>query len=416
MTTQATILASVNGGAVATGHIVATLGQTVQLSRAATDGARTVRYELYAYPPGFACPTGWIDSDGVYVYAGDNPPSFTLSLWGKYLPRLRYNGCSDLDATGLLDSSMGLEVYASTGIRDTARGETDQCGGVVETFQENWRRVDHAISQLTSSKSIANTSGTNTVTASWNRVDTDITGCTSLRLNVDGGRLNFRLPLDGGWAYGTTILVMCSITYGATLVIYGAYGDEETIDVLLANTNDTHPSGLQFCYYLTYTAAGWVGNSISYPGVMVNGTTVPGLQFPESSVSKNGDGEVCVDIPVVKWLTASHTFSAADTNEALGVSAPAGYMFFGGYASWTAGAADTNLFIGDSSLTTTTHALCYTAAEAGAVTGKRALMPAVAIQLSNAISAVEALTPLYARVNSLPATAVNFKLCFVLVG
>lgn len=139
MTTTATLYVSVNGGATTRGHVTAAVGNTLQFSRGQTDGARTVRYELYGFPPDYTCPSGWLSGDGIYFYNGDTPPAITASEWGKFLPRLRLNGASDTDTDGLVDSSTGIDIPSSTGVHDLATGELEQCGGIDKTLQRDLR-------------------------------------------------------------------------------------------------------------------------------------------------------------------------------------------------------------------------------------------------------------------------------------
>lgn len=139
MSTIATLQVSVNSGAATRGHVTAAVGDTLQFSRLQTDGARTVRYELYGFPPDFACPSGWSSAGGIYYYSGDTPPSVTITEWGKFLPLLRLNGASDTDATGLIDASTGIDVPSVTGLHDCATGELAQCGGIDKTIQRDLR-------------------------------------------------------------------------------------------------------------------------------------------------------------------------------------------------------------------------------------------------------------------------------------
>jgi hypothetical protein len=142
MSDIAILYASVAGGSATRGHVIATIGQSIQFSRAAADGVRTCKYELYSYPPSYACPVGWTDESGVYTYTGNTPPAITVLVWGKYIPRLRFNGVSDLDATGQLDSTTGVEVYSPSGLRDIADREEEQFGGQARSIQDTLRVLD----------------------------------------------------------------------------------------------------------------------------------------------------------------------------------------------------------------------------------------------------------------------------------
>lgn len=123
-----TLQARINGGSVRTGGIRTgvAVGDTCQLtalSKAGWDGTRVV-WEIYDYPPDFACPSGWSeDSDGVYYVAGSaDPPVFELTHWGKYLTRVTAANQSP-------DERTCIDIVSPAGLRDIMRREGAQFGG-----------------------------------------------------------------------------------------------------------------------------------------------------------------------------------------------------------------------------------------------------------------------------------------------
>lgn len=129
---------SLNGGALQTGAITGTFGQSVQLSSEDTAHPQTFRYEIYEYPNGFPCPAGWsIDPDDGFTYyyaAGPTPPAWSLpsdtSLWGKFFLRLKINngdpGVSGLDKSQFDDTSTAIQVFDASGVPDVGYGEAYQ--------------------------------------------------------------------------------------------------------------------------------------------------------------------------------------------------------------------------------------------------------------------------------------------------
>jgi hypothetical protein len=137
-TPNATLLASVNGGAPATGGITAAAGDTVQFSFLNTAGWRnSCRLEL-SFPDGFALPAGW-SSETVgghtvyYVLGNTTPPAITLGPWGKYMPRLIVNGGV---AT---DESTAISVPSPGGLLDLGHREAGQFGGSAEGWAADQR-------------------------------------------------------------------------------------------------------------------------------------------------------------------------------------------------------------------------------------------------------------------------------------
>lgn len=133
----AKLLVSLNGGAAQSGGITAPASATCQLSAESTAGWTSQRWEIWAFPSGFALPAGWsLDAEsGVYYSLALSPSAFTLPSaadWGKFLFRLKVNnldpGNSGVPASQLQDETTGVSVLATSGLEDVAFGETTQFG------------------------------------------------------------------------------------------------------------------------------------------------------------------------------------------------------------------------------------------------------------------------------------------------
>jgi hypothetical protein len=137
-TPNATLLASVNGGAPTTGGITAAAGDTVQFTFQNTIGWRnSCRLEL-SFPDGFSLPSGW-SSETVgghtvyYVLGNTTPPVITLGPWGKYMPKLIVNGGV---AT---DEATAISVPSPGGLLDLGHREAGQFGGSAEGWAADQR-------------------------------------------------------------------------------------------------------------------------------------------------------------------------------------------------------------------------------------------------------------------------------------
>lgn len=119
----AQLLVVLGAGSPQTGAIVTTTGTTVTLSGASVIGWNQQRFEIWG-PPGFAGPAGWSTDpvSGAFFSVAMNPPSFTASVWGKYMLRLLVNGGLNGDGQAdvtLVDTSTALSIYSPTlGLRD----------------------------------------------------------------------------------------------------------------------------------------------------------------------------------------------------------------------------------------------------------------------------------------------------------
>lgn len=162
----ALVRASLDGGAIQTGGITATGGETCQLSAdpAGLSGATQILWEILDCPAGFTLPAGWsLASDGsTYRYQGQTPPSFTLlsnANWGKYIFRLTLNGggpaltgretAAQLQAiAALTDLTTAISVPSVDGLLDLAYYERNQFGGVkgwVKDFKTTLRLLQTLI-------------------------------------------------------------------------------------------------------------------------------------------------------------------------------------------------------------------------------------------------------------------------------
>lgn len=145
---------SLAGAPPVTGVVPTTTGTSVQPSGISTVGWQQQKFEIYDYPVGFSCPSGWsTDTVGVYFYAvSASAPPFTPNVWGKYMLRLTVNnglngnGQNDptlVDVTCLLDIPSSVLVFHDIGF-----GETNQVSRLKQwlgTYQANLRIIDAAI-------------------------------------------------------------------------------------------------------------------------------------------------------------------------------------------------------------------------------------------------------------------------------
>jgi hypothetical protein len=130
---------ALDGGAAASGIIIAPGGNVCQLSAdpAGTGGVYAYKYEIWEYPAGFATPAGWTldGTSGVLSYtAGPTPPTVTLpaaSLWGKWFLRFTVNNGDpganpSIPATQLVDQSTVIKIAHPSGYEDIGFLESNQ--------------------------------------------------------------------------------------------------------------------------------------------------------------------------------------------------------------------------------------------------------------------------------------------------
>lgn len=125
----ATLQVVLNGGAPQTGVVAAAFGDSVVLKLADSSGVKKVKYRIYEYPEGFACPAGWTAGALAYelVIANGAPtPAFSLpasnpDLRGQYLFDVEVNGRlrnGVVDST-LYDNATLLEIpFTSIQLKD----------------------------------------------------------------------------------------------------------------------------------------------------------------------------------------------------------------------------------------------------------------------------------------------------------
>ena len=150
----ARLLIKNNAGAPGYGPVTATNGDTIVLSaESVAQWNQAGRYEIRAYPPGFAAPAGWSTAaDGTYFWLGTGPaPAITLPagpVFGKWLFGLHVNGGALYNAQGqvvsrgeLTDLTAGVKILGPNGEEDLAVGETTQfhAGGWPVAVQTNVR-------------------------------------------------------------------------------------------------------------------------------------------------------------------------------------------------------------------------------------------------------------------------------------
>lgn len=139
-----------NGGSVVTGAVTCDHEDEIRLrvSEPASIG-RSVRFDLYGYPAGWAAPTGWTeDTTSRVIYATvAEPDDFTLptlasGLWGKWLLRLLIDGVE-------VDNASALEILSELGLHALPAGEKGQFGGAAQGWgkhlEENLRTLNTAV-------------------------------------------------------------------------------------------------------------------------------------------------------------------------------------------------------------------------------------------------------------------------------
>lgn len=259
-----TLQVRINGGSAQTGAVSAAVGDTVQLTAANKAGWNVagVRWELYDFPPDMTVPAGWSTaSDGSYYFLGSaDPPSYTVTHWGKILPRVT--------AVHETDERTAIDVPSASGLRDMMVREGSQFGGTrlkwAKHHKENLRQLDTAAASVPLNGVLVRASGDTTggtdraavnaitsaggtamlvsaheyfddgtpiVFASGARVVTTderpafwlkgsaatasmnaLPGC----INQSGAALTMNLPPAANWAEQTTV---CEVTAAATVTI-----------------------------------------------------------------------------------------------------------------------------------------------------------------------------------------------------
>jgi hypothetical protein len=163
MATMATAVLQVrvNNGSPQIGGIVANASDEIQLVAQSYAGWGTPapRWEILAYPPGWATPIGWTleASSGIIYYLGTTPPSFTLpdaagvtaGMFGVWRFGLTVNGGSRAD---LIDNGRtAVEIISDNGVRDTAykeRTEFDPKFAFASKSAANNRLLDQSVGAM----------------------------------------------------------------------------------------------------------------------------------------------------------------------------------------------------------------------------------------------------------------------------
>jgi hypothetical protein len=179
MAIQVQLLISINGGAYNPGTQEGIAPASTVALKAGVNGGllNAIRYEIYEYPPGMACPAGWaVDpttvsatSTGVYVFAPSNvttqPPSFSLppsgaQNWGWTMIRLiGNNNPAQINQDGTQNTQFTPSLTDLTGCinvvspvlhaKGIARGLTTQDDGLrswAGALMQSLRAMDSAAS------------------------------------------------------------------------------------------------------------------------------------------------------------------------------------------------------------------------------------------------------------------------------
>lgn len=138
-----TLQVRLNGGALTSGGIEsAVVGDECQLTALSKEGwnGAAVVWEIYSYPPDFACPAGWSEADDgtYYVYGSADPDPFELTHWGKY-------GLGVRAANQSRDERTAISIASPSGLRDFMRREGAQFGGQRMQWVKDQQRTLRAL-------------------------------------------------------------------------------------------------------------------------------------------------------------------------------------------------------------------------------------------------------------------------------
>lgn len=228
---------SVNGGAVQTGGITVPASATIQLSAdpSASSGVSFYKYEIYGYPVGFACPSGWsTSSSSTYYYLGSVPPLFTLPTignWGKFMLRLIVNNAVStnlvsIPVSQLVDESTALSMLSPNGLADVGLFESNQFSSTwTPPVQASLRAIDTAVTavaganakppaQLLGASNIASLSGEQTI-------DGTLTSASRVLLIAQStsSQNGLWLTASGSWTRPTDFSTDSQVVVGQTVFI-----------------------------------------------------------------------------------------------------------------------------------------------------------------------------------------------------
>lgn len=127
----AQVTVSVNSGSYASGGITVPSAAFIAFAMASTVGVTSQLWEIYSYPDGWACPSGWTNVGGSYQSTSVVPTAVTLPAntspqWGKFMLRLTVNGNAPAGSVGLVDEATALSMLSSNGVTDVGYNEGRQ--------------------------------------------------------------------------------------------------------------------------------------------------------------------------------------------------------------------------------------------------------------------------------------------------
>lgn len=233
----ASLRVSLDGGAVTTGGITATLGQSCQLSAdpAGVSGSSVRRFEIYGHPSTLATPSGWtldVDNTTLY-YVGATPPAFLLTPWGKYMFRLILNNgistTASIPSSQLIDESTAISVLSPSGLVDVGTAETDQFSdsGWVAPIQANLRTIETALGTTSTAKALgaAKAASTANVASLSGAITLDgvslATGDVAFLKNQTSAAQNGPWVVNsaGAWTRTTDFNTSVKVVSGQTIVV-----------------------------------------------------------------------------------------------------------------------------------------------------------------------------------------------------
>lgn len=297
MTIQVQLQISINGGSFASGaqeNVPPSATVALKASTASiTPGLTSIKYEIYDYPPGFACPAGWsVDaSTGAYFFAPANvtttPPTFTAPTsgaqnWGWFMFRLTGNNNplafnadgtpnTAFNPTGTDEQTCMNIPSPVLGAQGVARGlafQADLLRGYVGPLMQSLRAMDNAASgaSFTAGGDLTG-SGISQTVAKIHGASVPTIGTTGQVLQVTGATTLAYAAVNLSLAASVTSV----LPFGNGGTGLGAVGANGTVLTVVAGAPAwVAPSGSGF------TAGGDLGGTSTVQSVLaVNGASVP---------------------------------------------------------------------------------------------------------------------------------------------
>lgn len=328
-----TLQFQVNGGTVSTGAATVVAEDEIDLRLASYAGLQSIRYEIQAFPDGFAQPTGWSTdvSSGAYYFnaspiVGLTPPTITMPTtaeiaagqWGKWIFR-----AIATTSTGTItsDPRCGVKIVSPSlglnGIAFSEEDEFDAARAYPGELQEDLVEIDAAaivsggfVSSAAATRPIKVSGSTGAVTWSWEpnanvgMLGYGFTSCSSV--TNAGGAL--AVTAGGGAASlagGTTATVSAN---GGALLCEGATTTTITAGTALAMTGATTASLTATAGALTCTGGTTAALTASAGAVTITASTEVNVS-PLLNVRRNdATANTILDVATLRRTTSDAGF------------------------------------------------------------------------------------------------------------